>query len=63
MRVTDRGVPRAVLMPLPIGDSVDRGVDEGWIVRDSGDVPDDPHPVEPPIGPTTTPVISDDRGE
>lgn len=31
IRVTDRGRPKALLMPVPGGDPLERGVDEGWI--------------------------------
>jgi len=31
IRVTDRGVPTAVLSPVPGGDPLQRGIDEGWI--------------------------------
>jgi prevent-host-death family protein len=31
IRVTDRGRPKALLMPVPGGDPLQRGVDEGWI--------------------------------
>jgi len=33
--VDHRGPPRAVLMPLPAGDSVAVGLAEGWIVREA----------------------------
>ncbi|HZI97458.1 MAG TPA: type II toxin-antitoxin system prevent-host-death family antitoxin [Actinomycetales bacterium] len=63
VRVTDRGVPRAVLMPLPAGDNVDRGLVDGWIVRETIEVPAAVEPVQPPIGPSTTEILSGDRGE
>jgi prevent-host-death family protein len=31
IRVTDRGVPKALLMPLPAADRVEQGITEGWI--------------------------------
>lgn len=62
VRVTDRGVPRAVLMPLPASDNVERGLVEGWIVRESAEAPAHHDPVEPPPGPSTTTILSDDRG-
>lgn len=62
VRVTDRGVPRAVLMPLPVQDHVERGLAEGWIVREQIEAPDAVHPVTPPAGPTTTQILADDRG-
>lgn len=62
IRVTDRGVPRAVLMPLPAVDRVEQGLREGWIRRGSEAAPADVTPVDPPAGPTTTEILSDDRG-
>lgn len=29
--VTDRGRPRAMIVPVPGGDNLQRGIDEGWI--------------------------------
>jgi prevent-host-death family protein len=31
IRVTDRGVPTAVISPISSGDPLRRGIDEGWI--------------------------------
>lgn len=31
IRVTDRGIPIALLTPLAAGDPLQRGIDEGWI--------------------------------
>ena len=31
IRVTDRGVPVALLTPVASGDPLQRGIDEGWI--------------------------------
>lgn len=31
VRVTDRGVPTALLVPIPGVGSLQRGIDEGWI--------------------------------
>lgn len=63
IRVTDRGVPRAVLMPLPAGDALERGLAEGWIQRQVDEPPSDVAPVVPPPGPLTQRIIADDRGE
>jgi prevent-host-death family protein len=63
IRVTDRGVPRALLMALPETDRVEQGIREGWIrppLRASVATPD---PVTPPSGPTTTEILDDDRGD
>ena len=63
IRVTDRGVPTAVLMPLPRGHHVDRGLAEGWITRARRDRPRPARPVPAPPGRTTTLVLDDDRGD
>ena len=31
IRVTDRGIPKAVLGPLPDHDHLDEGIAEGWV--------------------------------
>lgn len=31
IRVTDRGVPKVVITPIPSTGGIERGVDEGWI--------------------------------
>lgn len=63
IRVTDRGVPRAVLMALPATDRVEEGVREGWVRAGAGEPPADVTPVDPPPGRTTTEILSDDRGK
>ena len=63
IRVTDRGVPRAVLMPLPEADRVEQGLAEGWIVRKEHRAPAPARPVEPPTGASTGELLSEDRGE
>jgi prevent-host-death family protein len=63
IRVTDRGVPRAVLMPLPVRDRVEQGLAEGWITRRRDQQPDAAHLVAPPAGPTTSELLDEDRGE
>jgi prevent-host-death family protein len=63
IRVTDRGVPRAVLMPLPASHRVDEGLAEGWIVRREARVPGAVEPVPPPPGPPMGQLLDDDRGE
>ena len=60
IRVTDRGRPKALLMPVPGGDSLQRGVNEGWIRAPLTD-----GPLEPFDGARaerrTLDVLSDDR--
>lgn len=62
VRVTDRGVPRAVLMALPDPGALDRGLAEGWILRAEVEGPAQVTPVQAPPGPTTTQVLAEDRG-
>ncbi len=40
IQVTDRGRPRALIVPLPGGDNLQRGLDEGWITAapEPGDI-------------------------
>ncbi len=62
-RVTDRGVPRAVLMALPATDNLQRGLAEGWIVRRSQTPPGPFRPAEPtPGSPSTAEMLNEDRG-
>lgn len=64
VRVTDRGVPRAVLMPLLTADRVETGLAEGWIRRGSDDRPGPFEPAEPRPGtPSTDELLAADRGE
>ena len=41
IRVTDRGVPKAILAPLPAAPRLEEGISQGWISAPSG-------PVRPP---------------
>ncbi|CAN5306992.1 hypothetical protein BH24ACT12_BH24ACT12_28820 [soil metagenome] len=63
LRVTDRGWPRAMVMPLPASDQVDRGLAEGWIRRERVVPPPDVQPVVAPPGPSGRDLLDDDRGE
>ncbi len=63
IRVTERGVPRAVLMPLPAGDRVEQGLSEGWVTRRRRERPAPARPVTAPPGPTTTDLLDEDRGD
>lgn len=62
IRVTDRGTPRAVLMPLPVRDMVERGLAEGWVTRASGGAPGPVTPVAHVGGPSTAEALAEDRG-
>lgn len=64
VRVTDRGVPRAVLMPLPTSDRVEAGIAEGWIRRGSHQPPGPFEPAAPrQETPSTEELLAADRGE
>lgn len=62
VRITDRGRPRAILMPLPASEKIDEGLAEGWLRRAVDEPPAEVTPVRPRPGPTTTEILSDDRG-
>lgn len=61
IRVTDRGVPKAVLGPLPGRDHLDEGIADGWV--SAGD--DAPIARVEPAASTRriADVLEDDRGE
>lgn len=62
-RVTDRGVPRAVLMALPTADHLKRGLAEGWIARRAQAPPGPFRPAEPaPGAPSSAEILTEDRG-
>lgn len=63
VRVTDRGEPRAVLMPLPRADEVDRGLAEGWITRALDELPQPVRPVDAPWSTRMASLLDDDRGD
>ena len=63
IRVTDRGVPRAVLMGLPVADRLEQGVSEGWIRPARTGARPRVTPVAAGHGPSTTEIISSDRGD
>jgi prevent-host-death family protein len=62
VRITDRGRPRAVLMPLPASDRVAEGLAEGWLAREVDEPLAQVEPVKPPPGRSTHEILSDDRG-
>lgn len=63
VRVTDRGVPRALLMPLPATDHVERGLAEGWVRRQRVEPPTDLRPIAAPPGPSIRELLDEDRSE
>lgn len=60
--VTERGRPKAQLVPLPGGDHIQRGIEEGWITppMDSGSFP--PAPRRAPANATVAEMVDEDRG-
>lgn len=64
VRVTDRGVPKALIVPVNSGDSIARGLEEGWLTRRSSLAPGRFRPqAAVPGTPTSTEIISVDRGD
>jgi prevent-host-death family protein len=62
--VTDRGQPRALLVPIGTEDRVDQGVKEGWISRRSTRKPGPSRPQQPAAGtPRSEEILAEDRGE
>jgi prevent-host-death family protein len=54
IRVTDRGVPKAVLGPIPGRDRIAEGIREGWVTPGNGEPPLPARPVAPRPGVRTT---------
>lgn len=62
--VTDRGKPRAMLVPIAGEDRVTQGVQEGWITRRSARKPGAARMHDPVAGtPRSEEVIAEDRGD
>lgn len=62
--VTDRGEPRALLVPLAGADEFARGVAEGWITRRSTKQPAPAEPTQPAAGtPRSEEILAEDRGD
>jgi prevent-host-death family protein len=62
--VTERGRPKAVIAPLPGGDHLQRGIDEGWITparHGAGLLP--PAPKRSRATTTVAEMMAEDRGE
>lgn len=62
--VTDRGHPRALLVPIGTWDRVDQGIAEGWITRRSTRRPGPARPQQPVAGtPRSEEILAEDRGD
>ena len=62
--VTDRGQPRAMLVPVENTDRVERGIQEGWITRRSTRQPGAANPHPPTAGTARSEeIIASDRGD
>lgn len=61
--VTDRGRPRALIVPLPGGDNLQRGIEEGWITPPpvAGDLP--AAPTRATARARTEDVVAEDRDD
>jgi prevent-host-death family protein len=61
--VTERGRPKALLVPLTGGDHLQRGLEEGWITPPvaTGDLP--PAPQRARANVTVAEMMTEDRGE
>ena len=62
--VTDRGEPKALLLPLTERDTLAAGLVEGWIIRRSAKAPGRAAPVSPaPDTARTEELLAEDRGD
>jgi prevent-host-death family protein len=60
--VTERGRPKAQLVPLPGGDHLQRGVEEGWITPPADDSGLPPAPRRVRASATIAEMMAEDRG-
>ena len=61
IRVTDRGVPKAILAPLPGRGRLDEGLAEGWVTREEDSPIEKVQPAESTL--RSADVLAEDRGE
>lgn len=62
--VTDRGGPRALLVPVAEADELSRGLADGWVVRRSRRGPGPARPRRPdPATPRSEEILAEDRGD
>jgi len=61
--VTDRGRPAAMLVPLPVVDGVERGIEQGWISPAISSAPRPANPLRYPATATVQQMIDEDRSD
>jgi len=62
--VTDRGQPRALLVPVPGADELARGLADGWVTRRSAAAPGPAAPARPEPGtPRSEEILAEGRGD
>lgn len=62
IRVTERGRPKALLVPVPGAVDLSRGISEGWIRPGRGGSPD-PTPLGLKARRSSEDLLAEDRGE
>lgn len=66
VRITERGEPKALIVPLPGTDRIETGFAEGWVSKGPAWGAPLPTPSQPPPAPrsgmTTQAAIDEDRG-
>jgi len=63
IRVTDRGVPKAILAPLPGAPRLEEGISQGWISAPKGRVPPPTRVRRARAGMRIEQALAEDRGE
>ena len=63
IRVTDRGVPKAILAPVPGAPRMDEGIAQGWIAAPTGRVPPPARVRRARASVRIDEALAEDRGE
>lgn len=61
--VTDRGRPTAMLVPLPGGDQIAHGLEQGWISEAKAPGPPPPAPRRYPATTSVQAMVDEDRND